>query len=155
MKKTNAHSMDFFAKRIFATAGAAVKEGVAAKTAAHDARDTAVHSKRVRINMGGAVLAALLIGGCSSTPTPSNISIGEALAVPDDSKVVVTGQVVQQIDSDHYLLRDSTGSITAHIEESTMGKVKVAPDARLRIGGTVDQDHKPPLLEAKTVQLVQ
>lgn len=31
----------------------------------------------------------------------------------------------------------------------------IAPDARLRVGGTVDQDHKPPLLKAKTVQLVQ
>lgn len=108
-----------------------------------------------RAGIAGLALAALLAAGCASPPTPANISIGEALAVPDDSKVVVTGQVVQQIDSEHYLLRDNTGSITAHIEEDMLGKVKVAPDARLRIGGTVDQDHKPPLLEAKTVQLVQ
>ncbi len=100
-------------------------------------------------------LAGLLVCGCASAPTPANISIGEALAVPDESKVVVTGQVVQQIDSDHYLLRDNTGSITARIDADMFGKVKVAPDTHLRIGGTVDQDHQPPLLEAKTVQLVQ
>lgn len=104
--------------------------------------------------LSGAVLLAAL-AGCASHPTPASISVGEALAVPDDSKVVVTAQVVQQIDSDHFLLRDSSGSITAHIDESIMGEVKVAPDARLRVGGTVDQDHKPPLLEAKSVQLVQ
>lgn len=99
--------------------------------------------------------AALMLGGCASNPTPSNITIAEALAVPDDSKVVVTGQVVQQLDRDHYLLRDHSGQLTAEIDESLLGKVKIAPDARLRIGGTIDQDHKPPLLEAKTVQLVQ
>jgi uncharacterized protein (TIGR00156 family) len=110
---------------------------------------------RLQSGVAGIILATLLAAGCSSTPTPSNISIGEALAVPDDSKVVLTGQVVQQIDSDHYLLRDTTGSITAEIDESLLGEVKIAPDARLRIGGTVDQDHKPPLLEAKTVQLVK
>lgn len=112
-------------------------------------------TNRKAVGMAGLILAALLATGCVSNPTPANITIGEALAVPDDSKVVVTGQVVQQLNSDHYLLRDSTGSITAQIDESLLGKVKIAPDARLRIGGTVDQDHKPPLLEAKTVQLVQ
>ncbi|HEY3698781.1 MAG TPA: NirD/YgiW/YdeI family stress tolerance protein [Spongiibacteraceae bacterium] len=99
--------------------------------------------------------AALLLDGCASNPTPSNITIAEALAVPDDSKVVVTGQVVQQLDSEHYLLRDHSGQLTAEIDESLLGKVKIAPDARLRISGKIDQDHKPPLLEAKTVQLVQ
>lgn len=108
---------------------------------------------RVRAVVAAALLAGL--AGCSSNPTASNITIAEALAVPDDSKVVVTGQVVQQLDSDHFLLRDSSGQITAVIDESLLGKVKVAPDARLRIGGEVDQDHKPPLLKAKTVQLVQ
>src|SRR5262245_12668963 len=91
------------------------------------------------IATSAAVAAFALLAGCASSPTPSNITVGEALAVPDDSKVVVTGQVVQQIDSDHYLLRDNTGSITAQIDESLLGKVKIAPDARLRVGGSVDQ----------------
>jgi len=102
-----------------------------------------------------AVFIAVLAAGCASHPTPSNISVGEALAVPDDSKVVVTGRVVQQIDADHFLLRDDTGSITAHIDDDLLGEVKVAPEARLRLSGSVDQDHKPPLLNVKTVQLVQ
>lgn len=110
--------------------------------------------KRRALSFVGVVGLAVM-AGCSSQPTPAGISVGEALAVPDDSKVVVTANVVQQIDSDHFLLRDSSGSITAHIDEDILGKVKIAPDARLRVGGTVDQDHKPPVLEAKTVQLLQ
>lgn len=124
-------------------------------TLAHEQSRSEFGLSRQRIlRMTGAALLVAL-AGCSSHPTPSSISVGEALAVPDDSKVVVTGQVVQQIDSDHFLLRDSSGSITAHIDEDIMGKVKVAPDARLRVGGTVDQDHKPPLLKAESVQLIQ
>lgn len=111
--------------------------------------------KRRALGVAGIMLAAALGAGCASHPTPSSIPIGEALAVPDDSKVVVTGQLVQQIDAEHYLLRDSTGSITAQIDADLLGEVKIAPDARLRIGGKVDQDHKPPLLEAETVQLIR
>lgn len=112
------------------------------------------HISNIGVATAALTLFALL-AGCASHPTPASISVGEALAVPDDSKVVVTAHVVQQVDSDHFLLRDSSGSITAHIDEDLLGKVKIAPDARLRVGGTVDQDHKPPVLEAKTVQLVQ
>ena len=126
------------------------KQGRSGRAAARATAKT-----RYALGFAAVACAALLSVGCASNPSPSNITIGEALAVPDGSKVVVTGQVVQQIDSDHYLLRDSSGSITAHIDDDMLGEVKVAPDARLRIGGTVDQDHKPPLLEAKTVQLVQ
>ncbi len=106
------------------------------------------------LSFTGAVMLVSL-AGCASHPTPASISIGEALAVPDDNEVVITAQVVQQVDGDHYLLRDSSGSITADIDEDILGKVKIAPDARIRVGGKVDQDHKPPLLKAKTVQLVQ
>ncbi len=103
----------------------------------------------------GLLMAAVLAGGCASAPTVSSISIGEALAAPDGSQVVVTAQVVQQIDGERYLLRDSSGSITAEIDDDLLGEVKIAPDARLRIGGSIDQDHQPPVLEAKTVQLVR
>ena len=115
--------------------------------------------RNFRANAGdklvGVAIAAVFLAACASNPAPSNITISEALAVPDDSKVVVTGQVVQQIDAKHYLLRDDSGQITANIDKDLLGEVKLAPDARLRIGGTVDQDHKPPILEAKTVQLVK
>lgn len=118
-------------------------------------RMSADHGLRSRLfGVAGAMLLASMVG-CASHPAPASISIGEALAVPDDNEVVITAQVVQQVDGDHYLLRDSSGSITADIDEDLLGKVKIAPDARIRVGGKVDQDHKPPLLKAKTVQLVQ
>jgi uncharacterized protein (TIGR00156 family) len=99
-------------------------------------------------------LGVLLLAACAST-TPTSISIAQATATPDNSKVVVTARLVQQLDSNHYLLQDDSGQITAVIDRDLLGKVKLAPNAHLRIFGVIDQDRQPPLLEAKTVQVVE
>lgn len=106
----------------------------------------------------GAVFCGLVLAGAitaCATTAPSNINIAQATAVPDDTKVVVTGALVQQLDEDQYLLRDDSGQITTVIDRDKLGDVKIAPDARLRVYGEIDQSRTPPRLIAKTVQLVR
>jgi len=111
------------------------------------------HSARTGTGFSAALLA-IAMTACAST-VPSSISIAQARAVPDDTKVVVIGELVQQIDQQHYLPRDNSGQITARIDKDTLGEVKIAPDARLRIDGEIDQGHNPPQLKAKAVQRVR
>ena len=111
-----------------------------------------------RKNAIGAVFCGLVLASAitaCATTTPSNMNIAEATAVPDDTKVVVTGLLVQQLDEERYLLRDASGQITAVIERDKLGDVKIAPDARLRVYGEIDQSQNPPQLIAKTVQLMR
>lgn|GEM_PF-787895 len=111
------------------------------------------NAQSIRAGIGIIVLTGAL-AACATT-MPSNISIAQATAAPDDTKVVVTGELVQQLDSNHYLLRDGSGQITAVIDSDKLGDVKIAPDARLRIYGEMDQSRTPPQLKAKTVQVVR
>ena len=99
------------------------------------------------------VLVALL-GGCASRQ-PAESSIAQALAAPDDTRIVVTGALVQQTDREHLLLRDSTGQIAVAVDDDMLGQVKFAPDAQLRVYGTIDRDSERSLLHAKTVQVVK
>jgi uncharacterized protein (TIGR00156 family) len=108
----------------------------------------------MKLSLPAAALT-LLLTACASNHMPASISIAQAQAAPDDSKVVITALLVQQLDSEHYLFRDSSGQLTVEIDHELLGQVKLAPNASLRIYGEMDQDENPPQLKAKTVQVVQ
>ena len=85
----------------------------------------------------------------------SSVTIAEATAAHDGSQVVVTGDVVQQMDDEHLLLHDGSGQITIKVEKDILGKVKFAPDSRLRVYGTMDRNSERSILIAKSVQVVK
>lgn len=101
-----------------------------------------------------AFAAVPLLIACASTP-PAEMSIANALAAPDGTELVITGVVVQQFDDERVLLRDASGQITAEIDDSLLGKVKLAPNSRLRIHGEIDRDSERSVLVAETVQVLQ
>jgi uncharacterized protein (TIGR00156 family) len=95
-----------------------------------------------------------LMVSCASH-TASSSTIAEATAAPDGAQVVVTGEVVQQVDSEHMVVRDNSGQINVEVDKDILGKVKFAPDSRLRILGKMDRNSDRSLLVAKSVQVVQ
>lgn len=107
----------------------------------------------LRAGIAASLLSLLLIA-CASHNT-ANLSVAQATAVADGTEVVVTGEIVQQIDREHLLLRDSSGQINVTIDDDVLGKVKFAPDARVRILGTIDRNSERSILVAKTLQVVQ
>ncbi len=102
----------------------------------------------------GAFIAAAMLSGCASQ-FGSGVTIAEATAAHDGTQVVVTGEVVQQLDREHILLRDASGQITVKIEKEIMGEVKFAPDSRLRVLGRMDRDKERSIVIAKSVQVVK
>lgn len=96
----------------------------------------------------------VLISACAAHQ-PMNSTIAEAVAAPDDTKVVITGAIVQQTDEKHLLLRDSTGQITVKVSHDMLGEVKFAPDAQVRVYGEVDRDSERSELIAKSVSVVK
>jgi uncharacterized protein (TIGR00156 family) len=104
--------------------------------------------------LAAALVAAPLLVACASHQ-PASFTVSQAVAAPDDSKVVVTGEVVQQTDKEHLLIRDGTGQIIVQVDDDMLGKVKFAPDSEVRISGTIDRDSERSVLIAKTVQVVK
>jgi uncharacterized protein (TIGR00156 family) len=101
-----------------------------------------------------ALISAPLLVACASTQ-PSGYTVAQALAAPDDTKVVVTGDVVQQTDKKHLLLRDGSGQITVEVDPDILGEVKFAPDSEIRIAGHINRNSERSVLVAKTVQVVK
>lgn len=101
-----------------------------------------------------ASLSGLLLTACASHNT-SNLSVAQATAVADGTEVVVTGEIVQQVDREHLLLRDGSGQINVTIDDEILGKVKFAPDSRVRILGEIDRNSERSVLVAKSLQVVQ
>lgn len=95
-----------------------------------------------------------LMVGCASQTTSSS-TIAEATAAPDGTQVVISGEIVQQVDSEHLVLRDNSGQINVEVDKDILGKVKFAPDSHLRILGKMDRNSERSLLVAKSVQVVQ
>lgn len=110
-------------------------------------------SRIVRIALAATLLGVGVVG-CASHNT-SNLSVAQATAVADGTEVVVTGEIVQQVDKEHLLLRDSSGQINVTVDEDILGKVKFAPDSRVRILGKIDRNSERSILVAKSLQVVQ
>lgn len=100
---------------------------------------------------------ALFVGvaaiGCASHQVAES-TVAEVVAAKDDTKVVVTGAMVELTDREHFLLSDSTGQINVEVDEDILGKVKFAPDTRVRVVGTVDRDSSRSLLKADSVTVL-
>jgi uncharacterized protein (TIGR00156 family) len=110
-------------------------------------------TRTLRMTLAASVISAGLLG-CASHNT-SNLSVAQATAVADGTEVVVTGEIVQQVDREHLLLRDSSGQINVTIDDEILGKVKFAPDSRVRILGEIDRNSERSVLVAKSLQVVQ
>lgn len=100
-----------------------------------------------------ALVALPLVVACAGVE-PRETSIADALAAPDDTKLVVTGAVVQQLGDERVLLRDSSGQITAEIDDDLLGEVKLAPNSRIRVMGEIDRDSERSVIKARTVQVL-
>jgi uncharacterized protein (TIGR00156 family) len=110
-------------------------------------------ASKLRLTVAASLLGVGLIG-CASHNT-SNLTVAQATAVADGTEVVVTGQIVQQVDREHLLLQDGSGQINVTIDDDILGKVKFAPDSRVRILGEIDRNSERSILVAKTLQVVQ
>jgi uncharacterized protein (TIGR00156 family) len=114
-------------------------------------RSTVARALRVCI---AASLSGLLLAGCASHNT-SSLTVAQATAVADGTEVVVTGAIVQQVDREHLLLSDGSGQINVTIDDEILGKVKFAPDSRVRVLGKIDRNSERSVLIAKSLQVVQ
>lgn len=80
-------------------------------------------------------------GGGFSGPGSMNAStVQAAKKMRDDSKVTLTGNIVQRIGGDKYIFRDATGEITIEIDDKDFRGQNVTPQNLVRIFGEVEKE---------------
>ena len=70
----------------------------------------------------------------------SAMTIKQALSMPDDSIVVLTGKIVNALGDEKYLFRDGTGEVVIEIDDDEWYGVKVTPENTIEITGELDKE---------------
>lgn len=80
-------------------------------------------------------------GGFSGPITATDEStVKSAKELPDDTRVILTGNIISQTGKEHYIFRDATGDIRVDIDKKRFQGQSVTPDTKVRIFGKVDKD---------------
>ena len=68
------------------------------------------------------------------------VTVRDAKAMPDDTVLVLRGNIVQNLGDEKYLFQDTTDSITVEIEDENWRGMTVAPSDTVILYGEVDAD---------------
>ena len=74
---------------------------------------------------------------------------------PNKAQAVLRGNIVQQIGSDRYLFRDSTGEVLIKIKNNRWWGLSVGPNDLVEVGGELKRDKKTMLIkyfDAKSIR---
>ena len=86
---------------------------------------------------------------------PTKSTISQANAMPDESIVVLEGELVQKVKDEHYLLRDSTGTIVVEIDDDDWYGAAPRMGQKIRVFGEVDTHrYRPTDIDVKRVEII-
>ena len=86
-------------------------------------------------------------GGFTGPVTVSNTE--QAKTLKDDAPVTLRGQLERHLGGDHYLFRDSTGTIQVEIDQRRWNGQSVSPQDTVEISGEVDKDWSSSTIDVK------
>ncbi|QNS15997.1 YgiW/YdeI family stress tolerance OB fold protein [Mannheimia bovis] len=115
-----------------------------------------------------AILASAFLAACSSntasvsTPaaqeqvfgqkSQATLNIAQVKQQRDDALVTFTGKIVRQVESDEYIVADSTGEIEVEIDGHLWNGLKVTAADTIRISGEVDKEIRRVKVDARSVE---
>ncbi|GMO57659.1 MAG: YgiW/YdeI family stress tolerance OB fold protein [Termitinemataceae bacterium] len=74
--------------------------------------------------------------------------------LPDDTKVILQGTIVQSLGDEKYTFRDSSGEIVVDIDRKVWRGLSVGTNDRVEIYGEVDVGRKGIKIEVKTIRKI-
>ncbi|QIQ21909.1 YgiW/YdeI family stress tolerance OB fold protein [Zophobihabitans entericus] len=87
--------------------------------------------------------------GPSATINPTTVEAAKQLA--DDSRVTLTGYIVQHLRGENYLFKDDTGTINIEIDHKRWRGLTVTPEDKVQIYGEVDKDRDSTEIDVKSI----
>jgi uncharacterized protein (TIGR00156 family) len=104
------------------------------------------------ISMGSAASLAYAqpINQAALTATKiATVNVAQAKTLKDDSKVVLTGQIMRAVGDEKYEFKDATGTIIVDIDDEKWNGQPVDSSVTVSLTGEVDHDRFP----KKTVEI--
>ena len=92
-----------------------------------------------------------VFGDTSGTVT----TIAQAKSMYDDSRVILEGYIVAQIDDDEFTFQDSTGTIRIDVEDHAWNGLSVTRNDKIRIYGKLDKEFFSSIIDVYQIELVR
>ena len=79
------------------------------------------------------------------------VTVSQARALPDDTLVILTGNIVQSLGRERYTFRDATGDITIEVDRNLwlLLDLTVNPNDRIEIRGEIDIEKRVTEIDVK------
>ena len=84
-------------------------------------------------------------------PDVAVTTVEQAKTLPDDSRVVLRGNIVQSLGGKEYLFKDKSGSIIVEIEAKQWAGQEIGPDDLVALHGEVDRDDADVEIDVKRI----
>jgi len=94
---------------------------------------------------------ALARSGGFTGPNESRVSVAEALKLPDDADVSLSGRIEKQVGHEKYQFSDSTGVIILDIADKRWRGLKVGPEDLVSVFGEIDRNSQGVEVEVKRI----
>lgn len=95
-------------------------------------------------------------GGFVGKGAMSASTVKQALALPDDARVVLEGKIVSEFRPEHYQFVDKNGyTIEVEIDHKDWRGVTVDENTPVRIHGEVDKDFMKTSIDVKSIEIIK
>lgn len=86
--------------------------------------------------------------------TPVLTTVAKALQAADDSRVMLEGHIVRQIDTEHYEFQDASGTARVEIDHKYLPTEKFTAQSKLRLQGKLDKEFSGSKIDVKKVEIL-
>ena len=87
--------------------------------------------------------------------TPVLTTITKALQAADDSRVMLEGHILRQIDKKHYEFKDDSGTAKVEIDSKYLPAEKFTAQSKVRLQGKVDKAFTGSKIDVKQVEILK
>ena len=101
------------------------------------------------------VQAENMAGGFSGPDDRKLVTVAEALSMPDDTHVKLSGHIVKALGDEKYEFKDGTGTLVVEIDDEDWRGLNVSPDKKVEVAGEIDKEWKLVELEVDTIRVTQ
>ena len=100
-----------------------------------------------------ALMFSLSANAQFQAPAQAPVTVEQAKSMPDDTFVVLEGNITQQLGDEKYMFQDQSGTVVVEIDNEEWRGVKVNPTDVIVITGTTDKDFMEIEVDVDTVNL--
>jgi uncharacterized protein (TIGR00156 family) len=84
-----------------------------------------------------------------------NVTVAEAKSLPDDAKVLLTGNIAESLGDEKYIFRDATGELKVEIERKLLRNIFVSENDMVEIEGEVDIERREIIIDAENIRIIK